>query len=177
MFQYIFLQSLMNFGHREAHCFEFQSSGDLKILEILKWSLAHCQPHLPPNYSHQSLAERAHSPSVGHALVSVHRAPAAASPAAVVGQPYPHAWPGRQRPLPFRSYCDHAASLSALSHHALPSHQRADRHCPKEKPSSKSLTSTDSSSSSCAAILMPSCRSHRPEELRHHLPSSSARPP
>jgi hypothetical protein len=41
MFQYIFLQSLMNFGHREAHCFEFQSLGDLKIHEILKWSLAH----------------------------------------------------------------------------------------------------------------------------------------
>jgi hypothetical protein len=108
-----------------------------------------------------------HSPSASHVPVTIHHAPTATSPAAVVSRPYPCAWPGRGRPLPFRSYRDHAASLSARSRRALPLHRRADLHCSSEPPPSKSLTSTGSSSSSCAAILRSS----------HIAQRSSARPP
>jgi hypothetical protein len=113
---------------------------------------------------------RARSPSAGHSPMTIHHAPATGSPAAAVSQPYPHAWPGRGRPLPFRSYRDHVASLCARSRHALPSHWHADRHHSSEPPPSKSLMSTGSSSSSYATILKPSHRLHCPEELRETSP-------
>jgi hypothetical protein len=111
---------------------------------------------------------RMSSPRAGHAPMTVHRAPA------TVSQPYPYVWQGRGRPLPFRSYRDHAASLSARSHRTLPSHRRADRHHPSEPPPLKSLTSTGSSSSSCAAILKLSRRLHRPKVLRETSPAPVA---
>jgi hypothetical protein len=114
---------------------------------------------------------RVRSPSVGNASVIIHRAPT------TVSRPYPCAWPGRGRPLPFRSYRDHAASLSSRSRRTLPSHRRADIHRSSEPPPSKSLTSTVSSSSSYAAILKPSRQPHRPKELHETSPMPAASSP
>jgi hypothetical protein len=93
---------------------------------------------------------RAHSPSAGLTQVIVHHAPTAGSPAAVISRAYPRAWPGRGRPLPFRSYRDHVAALSlrtdtptatVRANHRRRSRSRAPAHRPRAVlPSSSRAT-------------------------------------
>jgi hypothetical protein len=56
MFQIVDQTNLVNFGHREGHRFEFQSLGELKSLKIRIGAGANCQPQLPVNRPHRSLA-------------------------------------------------------------------------------------------------------------------------